>query len=104
LSRGFTLLEVVVALAILEATVLGVIAGLALSARTTREAELLETAVAVGEGVLDSLAGADSVVSGVMEPRLVQASWVVDDVGNLTVSVSDREDRLLFSASTWFPR
>lgn len=55
MTRGFTVIEVIVAIVLLEVCVLGVAGMLVLSSRTLTRAEALETAVAVAEGVLDSL-------------------------------------------------
>jgi len=57
LRQGFTLLEVVVALLLLEVGVIGALGMLTLSSRALGRAERLERAVAEAEGVLDSLAG-----------------------------------------------
>lgn len=55
MSRGFTLIEVVVALVLLEIGVLGVVGTLLLATRTLTEAELTTRAAASAAQVADSL-------------------------------------------------
>lgn len=61
--RGFTLVEVVVALLLFEVVVLGVVGTLRLAAETLHRAETLERAVVAAQAVSDSLAGADGAVT-----------------------------------------
>ena len=61
---AFTLVEVVVALVVLEVCVVGVASLLALASATLTRAERLESAVATAEGVLDSLRATSSPVDG----------------------------------------
>lgn len=60
MSRGFTLVEVIVALVILEVGIVGAAGTMVLASRALAEAEHLERAVSALEGVVDSL-GADGV-------------------------------------------
>jgi len=55
MSRGYTLLEVIVALVLLEVGILGAIGTMVLASRALVQAEHLERAVSVLEGVVDSL-------------------------------------------------
>lgn len=55
MSRGFTLIEVVVALVLLEIGVLGVVGTLLLATRTLTEAELTTRATMSAAQVVDSL-------------------------------------------------
>ncbi len=73
MSRGFTLIEVVVALVLLEIGVLGVVGTLLLAARTLTEAELTTRAAAATAMAADSLEahgfmgpGVDSFPGGVV--------------------------------------
>jgi type II secretory pathway pseudopilin PulG len=96
MRRGFTLLEVVVALLVLEVGVVGVVGALVLASSTLARAEALELQVAVTEGVLDSLArrasrGADSIrtPAGVV-------SWTIDDSARMELRATDlRGDTVL---------
>ncbi len=56
--RGFTLIEVLVALILLEVGLLGVVGTLVLAARTLTRGELEERGIAAVERVLDSLSTA----------------------------------------------
>lgn len=56
MRRGFTLLEVVIALLVLELVAMGAVGLLVLASSTLARAEQLERAVALTEGMLDSLA------------------------------------------------
>ena len=82
---GFTLVEVLVALVVLEVGVLGGLGVLALATRTMSLAEAFEIGVATAEGIADSLSsrataggGSRSAGSGVVE-------WEVAADGSYTV-------------------
>lgn len=74
---GFTLVEILVAMVVLEVGLLGVVGTLWLAVRTLTEAETLERGVAVMEGVYDSLSGEASPTDGTRpsQPGLVR--WQV---------------------------
>ena len=61
MRSGFALLEVVVALLVLELAVVGVVGTLVVASSTQVRAESLERAVARAEGILDSLQRAPGV-------------------------------------------
>lgn len=69
MSRGFTLVEILVALVILQVGLLGVVGTLVLAARVLNQARDLEVAVAALEAVYDSLRLADG-TEGRGEARL----------------------------------
>lgn len=73
--RGFTLVEVVVALVVLGAGVLGVVGGALLAARALREAEAVEGAVELAGSVLDSLVQLPAVGAGERDVGRYRASW-----------------------------
>ena len=87
---AFTLLEVVVALLVLEVAVVGLVGSLVLASATLTRAESLERAVATAEGVLDSLSraaniGADSVPhagGGIVR-------WSMDDSGRVRLQATE---------------
>ena len=81
MSTGFTLLEVVVALLLLELAVVGAVGTLAVASRTLAEAEHLERAVMEAEGVLDSLAGVSGAESGSRTFSGGGLEWSVDEAG-----------------------
>jgi Tfp pilus assembly protein PilV len=101
--RGFTLLEVVIALLVLEIAVVGLVGTLVLASSTLTRAETLEHAVATAEGVLDSLArgatvGADSTAS----PGWTVA-WAVDDSGHVRVHATDAAGSILLEVESVLP-
>jgi Tfp pilus assembly protein PilV len=61
---GFTLAEVVVSLTLVATALFGVTAASAWAVRTTMSAEALETALAQGDALLDSLVRSPSPTSG----------------------------------------
>jgi len=101
--RGFTLLEVVVALLVLEVAVVGSVGALVLASQTLARAEALERAVATTEGVLDSLArtrsaGADSVILAAGT-----VSWTVDDSGRVALRAVDPKGEVVLDVRSLLP-
>lgn len=96
MSRGFTLIEVVVALVLLEIGVLGVVGTLLLATRTLTDAELTTRAAAAAALVADSLEthgfmepGVDSFPGGIVR-------WeVVGDPGRTVVVATDGHGEML---------
>lgn len=86
LRSGFTLVEILVAMVVLQVGLLGVVGTLLLASRTLRRAELMEWAVAEVQRAADSLlatgagAGAGQASSGPGELR-----WELDGGGRLRV-------------------
>jgi prepilin-type N-terminal cleavage/methylation domain-containing protein len=74
---GFTLVEVLVAVVVLEVGLLGVVGTLWLAALTLARAERTERGVAEVEFVYDSLATLDQPASGVREGAVGTARWWV---------------------------
>ena len=81
MRRGFTLLEVVVALVLLEVGVLSAVGTLAVASRTLAQAERLERTFLEAEGVLDSLAGVADATSGARTFAGGALEWSVDGAG-----------------------
>jgi len=87
---GFTLLEIVVALVVLEVAVIGLVGSLVLASATLTRAESLERAVATAEGVLDSLAASSSIVGdSIPHSGGGTVKWSVDDSGRVRVQATE---------------
>lgn len=74
---GFTLVEILVALVVLEVGLLGVVGTLWLAARTLTDAEILERGVTIMEGVYDSLSGERTPTDGARPSPPGQVRWRV---------------------------
>ena len=96
-NNGFTLVEVVVSLLILEISVVGVLGSLVLTAGVSRRAEELERSVVAFQSVVDSLRGVDP--AGITDDSIVFpggfARWSVSAEGWLTVSAGARDGSLV---------
>jgi type II secretory pathway pseudopilin PulG len=87
---GFTLLEVVVALLVLEVAVVGLVGSLVLASATLTRAESLERAVATAEGVLDSLAGAAATLAdSIPHAGRGTVRWSIDDSGYVRLQATE---------------
>ena len=93
MSRGFTLLEVVVALLLLELGVLGAVGTLTVASRQLGEAERIERIVTEAEGILDSLAGTASPESGSREVAEAVIEWTVGGGGTITLRATGADGR-----------
>jgi type II secretory pathway pseudopilin PulG len=101
-SPGFTLLEVVIALLVLEVAVVGLVGTLVLASSTLTRAETLEQAVATAEGVLDSLArGAAGADSSSFPGGTV--AWSVGDSGRVALRATDAAGSTLFDLESVLP-
>ena len=78
---GFTLIEVVVAVLVLQVGMLGALGMLVVAARTLTRAETLTWAVAEAEGVADSLVAASNPVAGGRPVRGGSLEWSVAGSG-----------------------
>lgn len=76
-NRGFTLVEILVAVVILEVGLLGVLGTLWLAAHTLTRAQVLERGVATMEGVYDSLALVSFPSEGTRPSSPGEVRWVV---------------------------
>jgi len=105
MRSGFTLIEVVVSLLLLEVAVLAAAGTMAVAAGVLAEAEHLERAVLEAEGVLDSLAGAAAATSGSRPYRGGITEWTVDPSGALDLRVlsPDGEERLAVTSAVGSP-
>ena len=100
MKRGFTLLEVVVALLVLELGVLGVVGTMVIASRTLGRAERLERAVAEAEGVLDSLSGATTLEPGQRSFVGGEVEWWVDGDGAVVITALGPTEDTLFVVLT----
>ena len=98
--RGFTLIEVVMALLVLEVGLLGVVGMFAAATSTMTRAETLERAVAEAQGVLDSLAVDGGAGGGARLFRGGEVSWSVDRAGFIRIiGLDSNADTLLVVVS-----
>jgi prepilin-type N-terminal cleavage/methylation domain-containing protein len=74
-TRGFTLVEILVSLVVLEVGLLGVVGTLWLAAVTLARAELTERGVAETERVYDSLAATEQPTDGALEAPYGTLRW-----------------------------
>jgi prepilin-type N-terminal cleavage/methylation domain-containing protein len=83
--RGFTLVEVIVALVVLQVAVLGVLGTTLTATRTMRLAEARTIRVRAAASVLDSLRADPGPGSGVTGVDVGRVTWVVDSMGRASV-------------------
>jgi prepilin-type N-terminal cleavage/methylation domain-containing protein len=95
--RGFTLVEVLMAMVVLEVGFLGVAGTLLLAARTMRRAESLERAVTEAGRVYDSVSSLGDVGAGEAPVAVGRLRWRVDADRTLHVEVLTPTDSVLFS-------
>jgi type II secretory pathway pseudopilin PulG len=98
---GFTLLEVVVALLVLEVAVVGMVGSLVLAASTLTRAETLEMAVANAEGLLDSLSRAAGPATDSVVYDGGKIAWSIDDSGRVSVRAVDAVGEVLLDLSSF---
>lgn len=95
-GRGFTLLEVVLAVVVLEIGILGVATTLMVASRRLSAALEREHAVVLAVTVLDSLRGAGRAGEDLRTSRLGEVSTSVSGAGEArVVVVSNRGDTLI---------
>jgi prepilin-type N-terminal cleavage/methylation domain-containing protein len=78
-SRGFSLVEVIVAMTLLSIGLLGIAATGALSARMLSQAELSEDITLAAQNVLDSLITNNIRGAGAQRVRNVRLEWSASD-------------------------
>ena len=100
---GFTLVEVVVALLVLQLGVLAALATLVHASQVSRRAETLERATTRVESVLDSLAAGATPDTVDVASDLFRLRWTVDGTGRLRIDVVDRAGAVLVEARSTVP-
>jgi Tfp pilus assembly protein PilV len=80
-ARGFTLVEVIVALAILEVGLIGCVATLVLSGRLLREARVQHAATQAAAEVADSLLAEGAGGEGARETEWGRVRWAAEAEG-----------------------
>ena len=96
MRAGFTLIEVVVALIVLEVAVVGVLGSLVLSSDIARQAETVQYATARAESVLDSLRGGAEVGQGAVTFPQGIVAWTVGTDGVVrVVAMNERDEQVL---------
>ncbi|MCG6954802.1 MAG: prepilin-type N-terminal cleavage/methylation domain-containing protein [Gemmatimonadetes bacterium] len=95
--KGFTLVEVIVAIVVLEVGLLGVVGTLVLAAGNMRRAVSLERAVTEVELVYDSLTSAPSSGSGTASVPGGRLRWSVSTDGTVRVDALASSDSVLFT-------
>ena len=101
--RGFTLVEVVVALLVLEIGVLGALATLVHASEISRRAETLERAVTRVEAVLDSLGAGGAPDTVVANFDGYSLRWTMDGAGRVEIRAVDGSGVELVRASSAVP-
>jgi prepilin-type N-terminal cleavage/methylation domain-containing protein len=85
---GFTLTELVVAMALLAVGALGVVASGLVAAHSFTRAELQESTIRDGEAVLDSLLALPANSAGSQVVRHANLSWnAADSTGDITLTI-----------------
>lgn len=95
-GRAFTLVEVLMAMVVLEVGFLGVLGTLVLAARTMRRAESLERVVTEAGLLYDSVAGITTAGSGEVSAVAGRLRWTVSADGALRIEVLAPGDSVLF--------
>ncbi len=101
--HGFTLIEVLVALVILEVGLLGVVGTLVLASSTLARASLLERSVGEIESVLDSLVDSPGIGVGNRAAPGGTLSWSVAPDGNASVTFDGEHGIVSFEVWTFLP-
>lgn len=81
--KGFTLIETVVALVVLQVAVLGVLGSAFLAIRTVEAAEATALRARAAASILDSLRVHGRPGTGFATPGRVEVEWTIDSIGVL---------------------
>jgi prepilin-type N-terminal cleavage/methylation domain-containing protein len=103
MRRGFTLIEVVIALVVLELAVVGAAGLFVIASATLVGAERMERAAALAEGLLDSLAAESVPAPGEARLGWGDVRWNVGAGGELTLVALGPAGDTLFELTTIGP-
>ena len=85
MKSGFSLVEVLVALVVLEVAILGAVGTVVIASRTMSEAEAIESAVSALEGTADSLSLTATAGEGDKDVAGGRIHWSVESDGGFTL-------------------
>jgi len=103
MSRGFTLIEVVIALLVLEVAVIGAVGVLGLASSTFGRAEVLERAATETEGLLDSLAHAPAATADSVRRPWGVIAWSLDDSARIGLRATGPRGESLLEVRSVLP-
>lgn len=93
--KGFTLIEVIVALVVLQVAVVGVLGTALIASRTMRAAEAIALRARAASSILDSLRVDGRPGPGGALRSGVQIEWIIDDVGALDLTATTPDSAVL---------
>lgn len=96
MKNAHTLVEVIVALVVLEIALVGIVGVFHLASTTLARAEVLESAVSVAEGVVDSLKRADVILPGRRDLGDAVVTWRVAEDGSVFLQATTADSIMLF--------
>ncbi len=102
MKSGFSLVEVLVALVVLEVTILGAAGIVVVASNTMTEAEVIEWGVSAVEGTVDSLSVRATPGRGYKDMAGGRIHWSVEPDGRFTVEFS-RDERVLIRVAGVVP-
>ncbi len=102
MKSGFSLVEVVVALVVLEVAILGAVGIVVVASTTMTEAEVIEWGVSAVEGTADSLSLRATSGRGYKDVAGGRIHWSVEPDGGFTVQFS-RDERVLIRVAGVVP-
>jgi len=97
--RGFTLLEVVIALLVVELAVIAGAGVLVLASSTLTRAERLQRAIASAEAVLDTVVVSSAMSSGLATYAGGELRWQVEESGEVVLWAVESTGDTLFAIS-----
>jgi type II secretory pathway pseudopilin PulG len=101
--RGFTLLEVVIALLVVELAVIGGVGIMVLASATLTRAERLQTASASAQAVLDTLMSSGVMGDGTAAYTGGELRWQVEESGEVALWAVDPVGDTLFRIASIAP-
>ena len=93
--KGFTLIEVIVALVVLQVAVVGVLGTALVASRTMRTAEAIALRARIASSIVDSLRVDGSPGPGTTLRSEVRIDWIIDDAGVLDLTAATPDSAVL---------